>query len=120
MERNYSEFKKLLESKLTMKSLSLAVLNEQGDIHYENFKDGVEKHAIIQVVHQTINTARETTLSSEFPEYMMYKGTDAFLLILPSRNEPRYYVVFCHNGLNVGMTRICVQNTIGSFENSEL
>jgi hypothetical protein len=118
MERDYTEFKKLLASKLTTKSLSLAVLDDQGDLRFDDFRQGTRKNEIVEIARQTILTAKSdgTNRVRQFPEYMLYKGSDAFLLILPSKTTPNFYIIFCHNGLNVGMTRICVQNTIESFE----
>jgi hypothetical protein len=118
MHHDFSRFKKILAEKLTTQSLNVAVLNIQGELQYEDFGPDSRRQAILEIARQTIVTTQTSrgNQACHVPEYLLYKGTEAFLLILPSRETVNFYIIFCHNGLNVGMTRICVQNTIEIFE----
>lgn len=118
MNHDFSRFKEMLVAKLTTQSLNVAVLNVQGELQYEDFGLDNRRQAILEIARQTIVTAQKSrgNQTCHVPEYLLYKGAEAFLLILPSRGTVNFYIIFCHNGLNVGMTRICVQNIIEIFE----
>lgn len=115
---NYANFENLLISKLETSRPGVAVLDKTGNIHYENFNNFVYGKQSLEIAEETVLRLTHTVerLKSDFPEYLILQGQNAFLILMPSTKHQHYYAVFNSNGLNVGMALLCVQNAIKAFE----
>jgi hypothetical protein len=115
---NYANFENLLMLKLETSHPGVAVLDPNGVIHYENFNKFNHGKQSLEIAEETVLRLKHTVerLKSDFPEYLILQGQNAFLILMPSLKHPHYYAVFNNNGLNVGMALLCVQNAVKAFE----
>ena len=111
---DYHECEKQLQLKLNTAKLGFVVLNDAGVPEYENLNQFKNKEQILAVAAETIQitTGKLKTLNSTLPEYMIFKGTKAFLILIPVIKDNHFYGIYGDNGLNVGMVRICLQNAL--------
>jgi len=118
MAEEYQEFENELLSKLETTSIGLAVINNSGSLCYENFKNIDDKNDILTIAAETITRISKVVkkLDTKYPEFLIFRGTKAFLILTPSLYKEHFYVIFGANSQSIGMAKICLQNAINTFE----
>lgn len=120
MKARFEEFETLIYNKLNDTSLKLAIFDEMGNLNYQNFEAEAssEKNQLLGLVTNLIRscTGMVEQIQTQFPEYLILKGSASFLLLMPSLQQKHYYMIFSQNGLMVGMVRLCLNDAILQFE----
>ena len=118
MDKEYQEFENEFLSKLETTSIGLAIINNSGSLCYENFKNIDDKNDILTIATEAITRISQVVkkLDTKYPEFLILRGTKAFLILTSSLYKEHFYVIFGANSQSMGMTKICLQNTINTFE----
>lgn len=118
----FQKLNDILSLKLKESSMDFAVFDSKGIPLYNRFRDAGKKTEITELAQKAINILKNSLkpLGAKLPEHMILKGTEAFMIFIPSAISKHFYILFCDNGINSGMVRICAQDAVRDFEQSYL